>query len=65
MKKYILETLLTITIWTVFFLVYNLVYKDNTWASIEWFDYAVYAFIITISSLIGKLSRYKKENKYK
>lgn len=59
MKKNILEALLTVTIFTVLLLIYNIGYKGYIWDAIDTRDYAVYASAVFLSAIIGKLIKKK------
>ncbi len=51
---------LIVLIFTLFFVVYNMLIRGRTYTEIDWLDYIVYLFIITIPVVLGQLAKKQK-----
>ncbi len=62
-KNIIKKLLINLLIFTLFFVVYNMFIRRRTYAEIDWLDYVVYLFIITIPVVLGQLAKERLKKK--
>ncbi|EPR13639.1 hypothetical protein [Ruminiclostridium papyrosolvens] len=60
-KNIIKKLLIHLLIFSLFFVVYNMLIRRRIYTEIDWLDYVVYLFIITIPVVLGQLSKGKFE----
>ncbi len=62
-KNIIKKLLISLLTFTLFFVVYNMFIRGRTYTEIDWLDYVVYLFIITIPVVLGHLAKNKGNKK--
>ncbi|AEY65132.1 hypothetical protein [Clostridium sp. BNL1100] len=64
-KDIIKKLLINLVIFTLFFVVYNMFIRRRIYTEIDWLDYVVYLFIITIPVVLGQLAKEKLKKQRK